>query len=214
MIIGTILLATLGTMACALPAQPERVDHRRGRGQGRHRLHLAHRRDHARRQRGADHLLDRLGLLRAPRPRWRFGRDLRGAIFDRVLTFSARELNHFGAPSLITRNTNDVQQVQMLVVMSAHGAAVAAPITMVGGIIMALREDVGLSWLVAVAVPRAGRLDLAGDQEAAAAVPADAGPDRRGEPGPARADHRHPGGPGLRARTVRDRAVRARPAPT
>jgi ATP-binding cassette subfamily B protein len=81
-----------------------------------------------------------------------FGRDLRGAIFDRVLTFSARELNHFGAPSLITRNTNDVQQVQMLVVMSAT-VLLSAPITMVGGIVMAMREDVGLSWLVVVAVP-------------------------------------------------------------
>jgi ATP-binding cassette subfamily B protein len=81
-----------------------------------------------------------------------FGRDVRGAIFERVLTFSARELNSFGAPSLITRNTNDVQQVQMLVVMSAT-VILSAPITMVGGIFMALHEDVGLSWLVAVAVP-------------------------------------------------------------
>ena len=81
-----------------------------------------------------------------------FGRDLRAAIFDRVLTFSARELNRFGAPSLITRNTNDVQQVQMLVVMSAT-VLLSAPIMVIGGIIMAMREDVGLSWLVVVAVP-------------------------------------------------------------
>jgi ATP-binding cassette subfamily B protein len=81
-----------------------------------------------------------------------FGRDVRGALFDRVLAFSSRELNAFGAPSLITRNTNDVQQVQMLVLLSST-MFVAAPITMVGGIIMALRQDVGLSWLVAVAVP-------------------------------------------------------------
>ncbi len=81
-----------------------------------------------------------------------FGRDVRASIFDRVLSFSARELNSFGAPSLITRNTNDVQQVQMLVQLSST-MFVAAPITMVGGVIMALREDVGLSWLVAVAVP-------------------------------------------------------------
>lgn len=81
-----------------------------------------------------------------------FGRDVRGALFERVLSFSARELNHFGAPSLITRNTNDVQQVQMLVLMSCT-MFVAAPITMIGGIIMALRTDVGLSWLVAVAMP-------------------------------------------------------------
>jgi ATP-binding cassette subfamily B multidrug efflux pump len=81
-----------------------------------------------------------------------FGRDVRGALFERVLSFSARELNHFGAPSLITRNTNDVQQVQMLVLLSCT-MFVAAPITMIGGIIMALRTDVGLSWLVAVAMP-------------------------------------------------------------
>ena len=81
-----------------------------------------------------------------------FGRDLRGGIFERVLQFSARELNSFGAPSLITRNTNDVQQVQMLVLLSCT-VLVAAPITMVGGIILALRQDVGLSWLVVVAVP-------------------------------------------------------------
>ena len=69
-----------------------------------------------------------------------------------MLAFSARELNRFGAPTLITRNTNDVQQVQMLVLLSST-MFIAAPITMIGGVIMALREDIGLSWLVAVAVP-------------------------------------------------------------
>jgi ATP-binding cassette subfamily B protein len=81
-----------------------------------------------------------------------FGRDLRSAIFHRVGTFSAREVNAFGAPSLITRTTNDVQQVRMLVVMSAT-MMVAAPIMCVGGIVMALRQDVGLSWLMLVSVP-------------------------------------------------------------
>lgn len=80
-----------------------------------------------------------------------FGRDLRQAIFDRALSFSAREMNRFGAPSLITRNTNDVQQLQMLVLMTAT-MIVAAPLMMVGGVFMALREDVGLSWLILVAV--------------------------------------------------------------
>jgi ATP-binding cassette, subfamily B, multidrug efflux pump len=84
-----------------------------------------------------------------------FGRDLRSAIFRRVATFSSREVGHFGAPSLITRNTNDVQQVQMLV-MLGFTLMISAPIMMVGGIIMALREDVGLSWLVVVAVPVLG----------------------------------------------------------
>jgi ATP-binding cassette subfamily B protein len=81
-----------------------------------------------------------------------FGRDVRSAIFHRVGTFSAREVGKFGAPSLITRNTNDVQQVQMLVLMTAT-LMVSAPIMCVGGIIMALRQDVGLSWLMAVCIP-------------------------------------------------------------
>jgi ATP-binding cassette, subfamily B, multidrug efflux pump len=81
-----------------------------------------------------------------------FGRDVRSAVFHRVGTFSAREVNHFGAPSLITRNTNDVQQVQMLVLMSCT-LMVGAPIMCVGGIIMALRQDVGLSWLMLVCIP-------------------------------------------------------------
>ncbi|MBE1486360.1 ABC transporter ATP-binding protein [Plantactinospora soyae] len=81
-----------------------------------------------------------------------FGRDLRAAIFHRVMGFSAREVGQFGAPSLITRNTNDVQQVQMLVVVTCT-MLVAAPITLFGGVIMALREDVGLSWLMLVCVP-------------------------------------------------------------
>ncbi len=81
-----------------------------------------------------------------------FGRDVRGAIFHRVGTFSQREVQDFGAPSLITRQTNDVQQVQMLVLMSCT-LMVMAPIMMVGGIIMAIREDLGLSWLIAATVP-------------------------------------------------------------
>ncbi|TCM40354.1 ABC transporter ATP-binding protein [Kribbella sp. VKM Ac-2568] len=81
-----------------------------------------------------------------------FGRDVRAAVFHRVGEFSAREVNQFGAPTLISRSTNDVTQVQMLVVTTCT-MLVAAPITMVGGIFMAVREDVGLSWLVAVAVP-------------------------------------------------------------
>ena len=81
-----------------------------------------------------------------------FGRDLRRDIFQRVGTFSARELQQFGAPSLITRSTNDVTQVQMLVLMACLIAA-SSPIMMVGGVIMALREDVGLGWILAVVVP-------------------------------------------------------------
>lgn len=81
-----------------------------------------------------------------------FGRDVRAAVFHHVGNFSAREVGQFGAPSLITRNTNDVQQVQMLVMMSCT-LLVAAPIMMVGGVVMALREDLELSWLLLVCVP-------------------------------------------------------------
>jgi len=81
-----------------------------------------------------------------------FGRDVRAAVFHQVGGFSAREVSRFGAPSLITRGTNDVQQVQMLVVMTCT-MLIAAPIMGVGGIVMALRQDLGLSWLMLVCVP-------------------------------------------------------------
>src|SRR4051794_14574484 len=80
------------------------------------------------------------------------GRDLRAALFHRVGTFSTREVQDFGAPSLITRGTNDVTQVQMLVLMACT-IAVSSPIMMVGGVIMALREDRGLGWILALVVP-------------------------------------------------------------
>ncbi|MFD7657344.1 ABC transporter ATP-binding protein [Actinosynnema sp. NPDC059797] len=81
-----------------------------------------------------------------------FGRDVRSAVFHRVGEFSAREVAAFGPSSLITRTTNDVQQVQLLVVMVCT-MLVTAPIMCVAGIVMALREDVGLSWLLLVCVP-------------------------------------------------------------
>lgn len=80
------------------------------------------------------------------------GRDVRGAIFQRVGAFSEQEVSRFGAPSLITRTTNDVQQVQMLVLMTST-LLVSAPILAIGGIIMALQQDLELSWLMVVAVP-------------------------------------------------------------
>jgi ATP-binding cassette, subfamily B, multidrug efflux pump len=83
-----------------------------------------------------------------------FGRDVRRDLFHQVTGYSAREVGKFGAPSLITRITNDVQQVQMLVVLGAT-MMVAAPITMVIGIILAIREDVGLSVILLVAMPGA-----------------------------------------------------------
>ena len=80
------------------------------------------------------------------------GRDLRRGVFRKVTSFSAKDVNTFGAPTLITRGTNDVQQVQMLVLMGLN-FMVATPIMCIGGIIMALREDLSLSWLVWVSVP-------------------------------------------------------------
>jgi ATP-binding cassette subfamily B protein len=81
-----------------------------------------------------------------------FGRDVRGHLFHQVTDFSAREVAHFGAPSLITRVSNDVTQVQTLVQMTST-MVIAAPITAVGGTIMALREDVALTWVLAAAIP-------------------------------------------------------------
>jgi ATP-binding cassette subfamily B protein len=81
-----------------------------------------------------------------------FGRDVRSSLFHRVMGYSAREVGTFGAPSLITRITNDVQQVQMLVVMAAT-MAVAAPITLVVGVILAVHQDAALSLILVVAMP-------------------------------------------------------------
>jgi len=81
-----------------------------------------------------------------------FGRDVRSAIFRRVESFSQAEINIFGTPSLITRNTNDVQQIQMVVLMMLN-VVVSAPIMAVGGIFMALRLDVPLSGLLVVIIP-------------------------------------------------------------
>ncbi|HVX19428.1 MAG TPA: ABC transporter ATP-binding protein [Acidimicrobiales bacterium] len=81
-----------------------------------------------------------------------FGRDVRAGLFQQVLSYSSHEVSELGAPSLITRVTNDVQQVQTFIQLSCT-MLVAAPITCVGGIIMAVREDAGLSWILVVAIP-------------------------------------------------------------
>lgn len=80
------------------------------------------------------------------------GRDLRSKVFNQVAAFSEREVARFGAPSLITRSTNDVQQVQMLVLMGAT-MMVSAPLMAAGGVILAIQQDGTLAWLIAVAVP-------------------------------------------------------------
>ena len=81
-----------------------------------------------------------------------FGRDLRSAMFHHVTGFSAAETARFGAPSLLTRTTNDVQQVQLLVQLTCT-MLITAPIMSIGGIFMAVHQDAGLSWLLLVSVP-------------------------------------------------------------
>jgi len=93
-----------------------------------------------------------IATLFAARAAMQAGRDIRDDVYDRVSGFSEREISQFGAGSLITRNTNDVQQVQMLAMLGST-MLVSAPLLAIGGIVMALRQDVGLSWLIAVSVP-------------------------------------------------------------
>ena len=93
-----------------------------------------------------------IGVYWGARVAMGFGRDLRSAIFTKVETFSQVEVNRFGPASLITRNTNDVQQVQLVVFLGLT-ILVSAPILIVGGVIMALRTDVPLSGLLVVALP-------------------------------------------------------------
>lgn len=81
-----------------------------------------------------------------------FGRDVRSAMFRHVTTFSDSETARFGAPSLLTRSTNDVQQIQVLIQMTAT-VLVTAPIMCVGGVIMAIHQNAGLSWLLVISVP-------------------------------------------------------------
>jgi len=93
-----------------------------------------------------------VGVFFAARTAMAFGRDVRSALFRKVQTFSQVEVNHFGAASLITRNTNDIQQVQMVVLLALN-VMVSAPIMVIGGVIMALRQDVPLSGLLLVILP-------------------------------------------------------------
>jgi len=88
------------------------------------------------------------------------GRDLRRAVFTQVIRFSERETAHFGTPTLLTRTTNDVRQIQFVVQLGTT-VLVAAPIMSIGGVLMALHQDAGLSWLLAVSVPVLALLNYA-----------------------------------------------------
>ena len=148
-VVGLQLISTLA--ALYLPSlNADIIDN--GVATRRHRLHRARRRLDARRQPRPDRARRSSRSTSARAPRCRSDATCAPSLFSRVGTFSAREIAHFGAPSLITRNTNDVQQVQMLVVMACT-LMIGAPIMCVGGIIMALREDLGMSWLLGVSVP-------------------------------------------------------------
>ena len=110
-----------------------------------------------------------------------FGRDVRAPLFHRVTDFSAQDVASYGAPSLITRITNDVTQVQILVLMSCT-LLVAAPITIVGGVIFAVREDGPLSLLLLVSIPVLVICVGPGDHPDGPPVPGHAGahrPDQR-----------------------------------
>jgi ATP-binding cassette, subfamily B, multidrug efflux pump len=96
-----------------------------------------------------------LGVYYGSKTSMSFGRDVRSAIFRRVGSFSQTEVNRFGTPSLITRNTNDVQQVQMVLLMTLN-VMILAPFMGIGGIIMAMREDLPLSAILLVIVPLMG----------------------------------------------------------
>src|SRR5437879_2775764 len=93
-----------------------------------------------------------VGVYFASRASMGVGRDIRGAVFERVQHFSAREMTRFGTPSLITRNTNDVQQVQLFLQI-ALTILLTAPILAIGGVIMAIRENATLALTLVVIVP-------------------------------------------------------------
>jgi ATP-binding cassette subfamily B protein len=93
-----------------------------------------------------------VGIYFGSRTSMSFGRDVRAAVFRRVESFSQSEMNRFGTPSLITRNTNDVQQLQQVILMGLN-MMILAPITGIGGVIMALREDVPLSGTLVAILP-------------------------------------------------------------
>ena len=153
--------------------------------------------------------LDHRRLLGARRRAWPSGATCAARIFRKVESFSRAELDTFGTPSLITRNTNDVQQVQMVVLMGLN-MMIIAPILAVGGIILALRQDVPLSGILVVVLPIMALIVGTLMYQGAAAVPGDAGEGRPGQPGHPRGAQRHPRHPGVRPDAPRGGALRRR----
>ena len=138
-----------------------------------------------------------------------FGRDVRGAIFRKVESFSQAELNRFGTPSLITRNTNDVQQVQMTVLIGLN-MMIIAPILAVGGIILALRQDVPLAGILVVILPIMAFIVGSLMYRALPLFQAVQRQGRPDQPGHPRGAERRPGHPRVRADQPRGGAVRGR----
>ena len=167
----------------------------------------------ARHHAAADRRADRRGLLRRPdrhggRPRRPRPRSSAGCRSSRPARWASS-----ARPSLITRTTNDVQQVQMLVLLT-FTLMVSAPIMCVGGIVLALRQDVPLSGLLLVIVPILIVVVALIISRMRPLFRIDAGPHRQGQPGHARADHRHPGDPRVRPRRPRAGPLRRAPTPT
>ena len=143
-VVAVVVLQLVQTMATLyLPSLNARIIDD-GVVEGRHRRDHAARRRHARASASCRSIAAIVAVYFGARTAMAFGRDVRKRLFGHVQTFSAQEVAKFGAPTLITRTTNDVQQVQMVVLMT-FTMMIMAPIMLVGGVIMAMREDVGLS---------------------------------------------------------------------
>ncbi len=127
-----------------------------------------------------------------------FGRDLRAAVFEKVESFSQVEVNQFGPASLITRNTNDVQQVQTVVFMGLT-VILSAPMMIIGGIILAVREDAQLSLLLLAILPLMGLVIGLTHATRDPTVPGDAAQGRPDQPGDARDPLGRACHPGVRA---------------
>ena len=142
-----------------------------------------------------------------------FGRDVRRDLFHTVMGYSAREVGQFGAPSLITRITNDVTQVQVFVLMTLT-LFVTAPIMIIGGVFFAVREDGALSLILRRRHPDPAPERGAGRDPHAPAVHQDAGPHRPREPGAPRADQRDARSCARSCANPTRRCASARPTPT
>ena len=195
-----------------VPARAQRRHHQRRRRQGRHRLHPADRRRSCSSSRSCSGSPRSSASTAARRSRWASGATSAARSSARSRRSARSRSTASAPPSLITRNTNDVQQVQMLVFM-ALTMIISAPILIVGGIIMALRQDVPAVGLLRRDPPDHGRAHRARHDPRDPAVPGDAGQARPDQPGHAR-DARRASASSARssARATRRRASTRRAA--